>query len=156
MEKKLFCVLCLIVLTLCFSRSVEAFIVINEILADPAVGIAGDANGDGVTSSTKDEFIELFNNSAVQIDLSFWSLSDKVKTRHVFPEFTSLSSFSYMVIFAGGNPQLEDINWQLASSNSLGLNNSGDTVSLFDAESQLISEVVYGSLANKNPNKKNS
>ena len=40
-------------------------IFINEILADPDA-TNGDANGDGVVSSTQDEFVELVNVSAHQ------------------------------------------------------------------------------------------
>ena len=47
-----------------------ATIVINEILADPAADLAGDANGDGVRGTYDDEFVEIVNSSAGSIDLS--------------------------------------------------------------------------------------
>src|SRR4051794_31368354 len=37
-------------------------LIINEYMASPPAGIAGDANGDGTRSATQDEFIELVNS----------------------------------------------------------------------------------------------
>ena len=50
-------VLNLILLFAVLVPQADAVIVISEILADPPAGAAGDANGDGVTSSNDDEFI---------------------------------------------------------------------------------------------------
>ncbi len=130
--------------------SAEAFIVINEILADPPSGILGDANGDGIGSGSQDEFVELLNIGTTPLDISGWSLSDKVKERHIFSGGTVLLPDAYFVVFGGGAPSLLDVDWQTASTGSLGLNNGGDTVSLFDGSSILVDEVVYGSLGGKN------
>ena len=111
----------------------SAMIMINEILADPASGLAGDANGDGVRSSGGDEFIELLNVSDSVVDISGWYLTDAVSTRHVFTSGTLMQPNAYQVVFGAD-----------ALSGSLGLNNSGDTVSLFDALDQLIDQVIYG------------
>ena len=46
-----------------FSGCPELSVVINEIHADPAGDISGDANGDGVRNSSQDEFVEIFNNT---------------------------------------------------------------------------------------------
>ena len=43
---------------------------------------------------------------------------------------------------------LPGIHWQVASTGSLGLNNEGDTITLFNAQSQLIDQVNYGSIGN--------
>jgi hypothetical protein len=45
----------LAVLFLATARA-EAMIIISEILADPATGLAGDSNKDGAGSATGDEF----------------------------------------------------------------------------------------------------
>ena len=47
-------------------------IMINEILADPAPDLTGDANGDGERHATEDEFIELVSLSAQPVDLTGW------------------------------------------------------------------------------------
>jgi hypothetical protein len=123
-----------------------ASVMINEILSDPASGLTGDANADGVRSGTQDEFIELLNYGADEVDVSGWSLSDAVSVRHIFPSDTIISPYTFLSIFGGSAPVLPNINWQVASTGSLGLNNTGDTVSLFDAGSQLIDKVSYGSI----------
>ena len=133
-------------ITLVITSSARASVIINEIFADPSSSLLGDANADGVRSGTKDEFIELLNYGASEIDISGWSLSDKVSTRHIFPLDTILSPYTFFAVFGGGSPQLPDINWQVASTGTLGLNNTNDAVSLFNTETQLIDKVVYGGI----------
>ena len=127
----------------------QALIAINEVLADPATGLSGDSNHDGVSSSTNDEFVELLNFGANPVDISGWTLADAIQTRHVFPANTLLSSNQYLVVFGGGNPNLPGINWQKASTGTLSLNNTSETVKLSDNLSNLIDQVVYGTLANQ-------
>ena len=131
------------------NTKVYGFIVINEILADPPAREAGDANGDGVRSASNDEFIELFNQSEEAIDVSDWYLSDATKVRHVFSVQSIIRPLATFVIFGGGSPQLTNASFQIALSGGLGLNNSGDTVSLFDFNGQLIDSVAYGAEAGK-------
>lgn len=124
----------------------EASVIINEIFADPPSGLIGDANLDGVRSSSGDEFVEILNLGASEVDISNWFLTDNVSTRHVFPSGTVINPYTFFVVFGGGDPMFPGNHWQTASSGSLGLNNSGDTVSIFNSESQLIDQVVYGSI----------
>ncbi|MCB9747820.1 MAG: lamin tail domain-containing protein [Candidatus Omnitrophica bacterium] len=126
----------------------ESFILINEFLADPASGPSGDANGDGATSSSQDEFIELLNYSDEDVNLSGWSLSDNLRTRHVFSDSTIINSYGYFVIFGGGD--FSAANWQSASTGTLGLNNSGDTITLFNSDLLQIDQIVYGSEGGQN------
>ena len=126
----------------------EALVVINEVLADPANGLAGDANADGTRSSAHDEFIEILNYGAGTVDISGWSLTDAAATRHVFPSGTALSPFEFFVVFGGGSPSLTGIHWQTASTGALSLNNSADTVSLLDAGFNIVDRLIYDGLAN--------
>jgi len=126
---------------------VEAFIALNEILADPATDLSGDANNDGVRDVSDDEFIELVNFGDASVNLSGWYLTDAISTRHVFEANTFLDPYSYLVVFGGSVPVLPGIDWQTASSGSLGLNNAGDTITLYDLNDQLIQQVVYDALA---------
>jgi len=125
----------------------EAFIIINEILADPPTGMAGDANADGATSSSQDEFIELFNSLEGTIDMTGWYLADGLKTRHIFGANRKLPAGNFLVVFGGGSPELPGIEWVTATSGSLGLNNGGDSVILYDALGQVVQQVTYGSEA---------
>src|SRR5207253_643028 len=47
--------------TVTFTGDPNRAVIINEVLADPPDGIAGDANHDGVRDGTDDEFVELVN-----------------------------------------------------------------------------------------------
>ena len=120
-------------------------IVINEFLADPAADLPGDANGDGVRDSSQDEFIELVNNSDVDVDISGWTISDAVGVRHTFPAGTIVPANCNIVIFGGGTPTGEfgGAVVQIASTGYLGLNNSGDTITINDGTTDLV-QVAYG------------
>ena len=120
-------------------------LVINEILADPASGLPGDANGDGVRDSSDDEFVEIVNNSDSDMDISGWTLSDAVGVRHTFPADTVVFANCAIVVFGGGTPTgpFGGVVVQTASSGALGLNNGGDTVTLNDGTTDLV-VVTYG------------
>lgn len=141
--------LTLVVVLVCLSREGQATIYISEILADPSSGINGDANNDGVVSSSQDEFIELFNDGASSIDIAGWILKDALSTRHIFPNLTILNPNQHLVVFGGGSPSLPGILWQTASSGQLSLNNTAETVTLLDINDQMIDQVIYGSMANQ-------
>ena len=104
----------------------EAAILINEVLADPPA-VGGDANGDGVVSSSQDEFVELFNMGNDPVSLANWSLSDAQKLRHTFAQDALIVGRGFFVVFGG-----------------LGLNNDGDIVSLFDGAGVLQDRLTYG------------
>ncbi len=106
------------------------FVVINEILADPPAG--ADVSGDGMVSSTNDEFIELVNMTVVALDLSGMTISDTM-TRHTFPPGTVLPPLGTLVVFGGGGVPNGLFGGALvtrASTGTLSLNNDGDTVTL--------------------------
>lgn len=129
----------------------EAGIFISEFLADPAVDATGDANGDGVTSSTGDEFVELFNADNAGFDLSGWSIADStLRIRHVFSSGTTLPPDSLLVIFGGSQNTAKPENWQWASTGGLSLNNTGDEIFLYNNNAGLVDWVQYGNEANDN------
>ncbi|MGB5981736.1 MAG: lamin tail domain-containing protein [Nonlabens sp.] len=122
-------------------------LVINEILADPDAS-TGDANGDGTASTTQDEFVEIFNNSGTDIDLSGYTLSDNTGVRHTFPSGTVLLSQQAIVVFGGGN--IEDftgVPGLVQVAGSLGLNNGGDTITIADGGGTTLVTETYGSNA---------
>ncbi|OGR04057.1 MAG: hypothetical protein A2284_12310 [Deltaproteobacteria bacterium RIFOXYA12_FULL_61_11] len=118
-------------------------VVLNELLADPPDDILGDANADGVRDLNADEFVELVNAGTSEVDLSGWTLADSTDPRHVFPQGTMLAPSAVLVVFGGGAPTLP-IAWQVASSGGLGLNNSGDTLTLCDQSGTPVTSVTYG------------
>lgn len=124
----------------------EASVFISEYMADVST-TEGDANQDGVISSSQDEFIELYNPTYVSVDVSGWEIYDGVGLRHTFSNLTVLDSSARLVVFGGGAPTIPGA-FQIASSGGLGLNNTGDTISLYDDLGNLIDQVIYGREAN--------
>jgi predicted extracellular nuclease len=112
---------------------VEKVLLINEIYADPDTEL-GDANGDGVANYEQDEFVEIVNLTSEDLDISGWTLSDGFGLRHTFPAETIIPARCSIVVFGGGTPTGDFGNAvvQTASEGALGLNNSGDTVTISD------------------------
>ena len=125
-------------------------LVINEYLADPPDSVTGDANGDGTRSSSSDEFIELLNRSGQPFDISGYKLSDADAVRHVFAAGTVVPPFEAVVVFGGGMPAGpfgNAANNQLvfrASTGGLSLNNGGDTITLQDAQGNVVQQIKFG------------
>jgi hypothetical protein len=136
--------------TVIFRVLIKDPLVINEYLADPPAGLAGDANGDGTRSSSSDEFIELLNRSGEPYDISGYTLSDADAVRHVFAPATIVPPFEAVVIFGGGTPTGSFGNgseYKLvfrASTGGLSLGNSGDTIKLQDAQGHVVQEIKFG------------
>lgn len=112
----------------------EAVIVINEVLADPA----GDADGDGALSATKDEFVELLNTGSTAVSLKGWLLKDALNVRHAFADADAAAPGQFFVVFGSS-----------ASTGTLSLNNSNETVTLLDADQQTVDALAYGSEGGK-------
>ncbi len=123
-------------------------VIINEVLADPPMDLAGDANGDGVRSFADDEFVELVNVSTEAVDLSGFTLSDGVRVRFTFPAGASLAPGAVLVVFGGGDVgsfSVATTGELFACDAGLGLTNTGDTVTIADADGNVVDQVTYGS-----------
>ena len=124
-------------------------LVINEILADPGYTTnngtisGGDANNDGTISTSEDEFFELYNNSDETLDISDYTMEDFFTIRHTFPAGTTLQPGEFLVVFSGGSLDNFSGNAQIASTGALGLNNSGDYVTIKNASGALVVSVNY-------------
>jgi len=119
---------------------------LNEMLADPPADAAGDANGDGERDAADDEFVEIVNCGTVPVDMSGWRLSDGTSVRHVFTESGFIvAPGEFVTVFGGGVPVGFSGKVQTATSGGLGLANSGDNISLSDADGLLVDIHSYGS-----------
>lgn len=120
-------------------------LVINEIHADPAADLSGDANRDGTRDSSADEFVEIVNSSGPDLDISGWTLSDGVGVRHTFPEGSIVGGNCAVVVFGGNTPTgiFGNSLVQIASSGTLGFNNGGDSLTIDNGSGTL--SVSYGS-----------
>ena len=112
--------------------------VINEILADPWHLPGGDANGDNGGAEghfIEDEFVEIYNNSGADLDMSGWEIQDNGNSVHVLPPGTVVADQCAIVVFGGGTPTgaFGGAVVQTSSTGNLSLSNSGATISLVDA-----------------------
>lgn len=130
-------------------------VLVNEALADPPDGVAGDANRDGTRDSSDDEFIELVNTTTHDIDISGYQLLTRSSTttidtiRHTFVAGTILPACSATVVFGGGafdpaNPLFGGSRVVKASSGGLSLINSGGVITLRDPAKTIITSLAYG------------
>lgn len=97
-------------------------IVINEILPDPK---GPDSN---------DEFIELYNRSADDVDLHGWILGDASSKRYLisrqnYPS-TIIPAFGYFIVYG--------------KESKISLNNTGDSAKLFQPNNNLLDQISYG------------
>ena len=108
-------------------------IVINEILADPssAGGNNFDTDRDGVIEDS-DEFVELYNTSGADVDISGWTLSDGDVSTFTFPAGTTIPAGEHIVIVTRWNsPELQP-SWVYSFGPNALWNNTGDEVILSD------------------------
>ncbi len=142
-----------------FTGDPSRAIFINEVLADPPDGIAGDANHDGVRDGTQDEFVELVNGTVTDnINLGGWTIrtrpigSSTQTTRFTFAAGTILSAANAIVIFGGGNANFNPNDpvfgcaqiVKATTSAGLSLTNSGLTILIRDEAGNLITQFSYG------------
>jgi Tol biopolymer transport system component len=138
-----------------FSGDPRRDILINELLADPPDGAAGDANHDGARDSSDDEFVEIVNTTASDLDISGYQLLTRSTSgitdtmRHTFPPGTIFPSGSAIVVFGGGSfnpgdPVFDGAKVFKASTGGLSLTNSGGVVTLRDASQAIINIFSYG------------
>lgn len=130
-------------------------IVINEFLADPSEGNDGDANHDRTRNASQDEFIELFNSTPRDIDISGYQLFTRGGTsandvlRHTFAEGTVLQSCTAIIVFGGGNPHPFDPIFGgsqivTASTGGLSLSNTSGLIALRNESGDFVNFLAYG------------
>jgi hypothetical protein len=107
-------------------------VVINEIMADPSpvVGLPGV------------EFIELYNRSANNFDISGWEFSDGSSTGTIGNYV--LAAGGYVIVCANADTALfTPFGNRVGISAFPSLNNAGDNLKLFDASSNVLDSVNY-------------
>ena len=113
-------------------------LVINEVMIADNMS---DTNCDASTKNSADEFIELVNKSTKTLDLTGVTIDDVASLagtqgpRHTFAAAASgsltLAPGKAVVVWAGGSPACAGVtSWFTASSGSLGLNDTGDTITV--------------------------
>lgn len=108
-------------------------VIIDEIFADetPVIGLP------------EAEYIELYNTTATDIDLTGFTFSDGSSLTDAFPSFI-LQADSFVIVTDDGNAGLFDSYGQVIYIGSFpALNNDGDNAQLFDAGGNLLYNANY-------------
>ncbi len=108
---------------------VEAQILLNEFMADPA----RDWDGDGEYNYRDDEWVEIINTGSKAVDLSGYMISDGVdgySWRYAF--LGTLAPGAVTVVYGSDSRAWEESNGFAVYGFSM--NNSGDRISLFHVE----------------------
>ncbi len=111
----------------------EYDVVINELLADfdPVVGLPAA------------EYLELYNNAPVDINIEGWTITDGSTTSNAFPSYT-IPPNGYVILCASDDADLfTSYPNHIAPTSFPGLNNDGDYLLLYDADGKLIHSVNY-------------
>ena len=122
----------------------SARVVIDEILADPPSGSAGDANGDGIRQTYADEFIELYNTGPDTVSLGGWRIGDDdVVSLFTFPDSSKLLPGNRLLLFGGGSPTGFTVPTFIDDGRiGNGLTNSGDVILLLDAAGDTVDKIT--------------
>ncbi len=104
---------------------------------------SADLNGDGTFDARDDESVVLSNDGDAPADLSGWTLADRVKVRFTFPDGLIMQPGTSVGVYGGGEP-VGAFNY---AAGALGLNDTGDTLTLFDAEGNEVDRLEWGPVA---------
>lgn len=93
--------LLLLLLAVCsVPGSAQPGLKLTEVMYDVPVAPNGDANGDGTRQSAGDEFVELYNSSNTDIDLSAYQIIEREKqVVFTFPVGVILPAKTFLVVF---------------------------------------------------------
>ncbi|RYZ36279.1 MAG: lamin tail domain-containing protein, partial [Myxococcaceae bacterium] len=107
---------------------------INEVLINEP---GSDVNG---------EFVELVNSGTAAVDLSGWTVSDGAAVRHTFASGTTVAAGKAVVVFGGASGIPSGTPGAVAASTgSLILGNSGDTVTVKNSAGTVVSTATFAS-----------
>jgi endonuclease/exonuclease/phosphatase family metal-dependent hydrolase len=108
-----------------------AKLILNEILAN-------EPGSDPVG-----EFVEIVNVGGVSASLGGYTLSDSTGVRHVFASGTTLAAGKAIVVYGGAAGIPAGVTAVTASTGTLGLGNSGDTVTLATGTGAVVDSFAY-------------
>lgn len=107
-------------------------IVLNEIMADP----------NPVVSLPDIEYLEIYNTTVFDINISGWTLKTGTSIRN-FPSVTVKANEYYIVCDEDDEVEFTGFGNVISVNGSLSLTNSGQTLSISNESGDLISRVIY-------------
>ncbi|KKU04165.1 MAG: hypothetical protein UX07_C0045G0002 [Parcubacteria group bacterium GW2011_GWA2_45_30] len=119
-----------------FILTAGKMVVLNEFLPRPDGVAYGFDFGNDASDIPQGEWIEIYNNSTESIDVAGWYTRDATDGEGNKVVITALNTSPATTIIGGKS-------WLVVYMNKPILNNTGDTVRLFDAENNLIDSHSY-------------
>ena len=113
-------------------------IVLNEFLPNPEGEAYGFDFGDDSSDMPQGEWVEIYNNSDHDFDLAGWYIKDELVSDTNKIMITNLNTVPSGTIIGAKS-------WLVVYMNKAVLNNSGDTVKLFDNNDNLVHYYTYSS-----------
>ncbi|MCP3098076.1 lamin tail domain-containing protein [Myxococcus sp. K15C18031901] len=109
-------------------------LLINEVLVNE---LGSDVNG---------EFVELVNTGSAAVNIGGWTVSDSTSVRHTFPSGTTVAAGGVVVVFGGASGIPSGTPGAVAASTgTLSLGNSGDTVTVKNASGTVVDTATLSS-----------
>lgn len=120
-----------ILLTICNSLPISAQVFINEIMASNASIIADPDNGEYA------DWVELYNASNQDIDISGWFLSDNISdtTKWQLPAGTTINAFGFLLLWCDGLNNNLHTNFKLSSI--------GEEIALYNSNKTLLDSFTF-------------
>lgn len=140
----------MLMMSLCCSLVVNAYLVLA---AEGSSVVINEIAWMGSTDSSADEWIELYNASSAEIDLSGWKIVDDEQSDYVIKE-GKIAAFGYFVI-ENREDAVKGVDADALIQ--LSLANSGDSLTLKDADGNIVDKVNSASgawFAGDSPGKK--
>jgi len=110
--------------------------------------VINEINYKSGTNFDAEDWVEIYNPSLVNKDISGWVFKDEKDSHHfTFPPNTFLKSHDYVVIcvnkekFQQHFPQVQNVFGDM----DFGLSSSGENIRLFNDKAEIIDELTYGS-----------
>lgn len=120
-------------------------LVLNELHADPAPDLSGDANGDGRLDGSEDEFVELYNGGETELCLAGWTVSDVERSGvATLPPGTIVSAGGALVLFGGGAAVGDFGDAAVGWGGRLSLSGEGDVITVADVAGAVVHQVSWG------------
>ena len=121
-------------------------VVLNELLVDPEIF---DHNSNSNFSDDDEEFIEIYNKAGSIIDVSSYEIQDVIGANTLsIPVGLTMPDAGYLLLYASGELYVFDVNADTQATGSWlgtwpGLDNTGDTIRLYDNMSNELDEKGY-------------
>ena len=123
-------------------------LVLNEVMGNPPLTLTGDTNCDGARDAADDDFVEIVNTTGDVLALGGITISDSQTVRYTFPTPTDLPAHGVVVVYGGGEAKCTyPANVMTLVSGGLNLNQTGDTVTLDLAATELATMTYSGTAA---------